>query len=217
METTLPLKETPTSDVPMKVARRSSAPNGVASNVKQLVVLARDRSTSMEGDKISELNLAGEALRLELADPVNKDGFVMLVVDFNHSAQVVVQNQPASSVIMPEAVADGNTCFNAPLELIVRELNAFKAQPNPDGWHYLRPQVLFLSDGQAEASDENIANIQELANVTAIAYGDDADHDILAGIASDGKVHHIGTDGGALRAFLAEVGKTLTESKQKVQ
>lgn len=118
---------------------------------------------------------------------------------------------------MPEAIADGNTCFDAPLDLIIQELKIFKALPNPDGWHYLRPQVLFLSDGQAQASDQNMANIHEIAEVTAIAYGDDADHETLAKIASDGQVHHIGTDGGALRAFLAEVGKTLTESKQKIK
>ena len=34
------------------------------------------------------------------------------------------------------------------------------------------------------------------------------------GIASDGQVHIIGTDGGALRDFMAEVGETMTATIQ---
>ena len=87
----------------------------------------------------------------------------------------------------------------------------FKARPNPDGWHYLRTQVLFLSDGQSSVSQKNILALQEIANVTAIAYGSDADGSTLSSIASDGKVHVIGTRGGELRKFFADVGKTLRQ------
>ena len=80
-----------------------------------------------------------------------------------------------------------------------------------NGVNYLQNQVFFLSDGQSQASDATISSLQELANVTAIAYGADANQGMLSKIASDGQVHSIGTNGGQLRAFLAEVGRTLTQ------
>jgi len=196
----------------LKITRKKGLPSGVASNVKQLVLLLCDISTSMIGPKLDELNLARQALGLILADPVNKDGFLLTLIDFNHSAQVICSAQPATTLTMPDSVGNGGTNFDAPINAAIAEIEAFNARPNPDGWHYLRSQVLFLSDGQAGVADSNIQKIQEIADVTTIAYGSDADQSKLARIASDGEVHVVGTDGGALRDFLAEVGKTMTSS-----
>jgi len=86
------------------------------------------------------------------------------------------------------------------------------ALPNPDGWVYLRPVALVLSDGQSDVSDKNIQDLQEIADVITIAYGSDANTSTLARIASDGQVHVVGTQGGELRKFLADVGQTLSQS-----
>jgi len=99
----------------------------------------------------------------------------------------------------------------------IKTVEDFNARPNLDGYRYLRPQVLFLSDGHSSVTDKNIADLHEIADVIAIAYGADADTQTLKRIASDGQVHVIGTDGGALRQFLAEVGKTLSQSLSNVK
>lgn len=221
MSETLPLSsfdgdhaenETP---LPVLKVKKKKLPNGIASNVKQHIVLTRDHSTSMSGSKIAELNQASESLIMELADPLNRDGFRVSVVDFNDSATRVCLGQPAESLSVPPAVSSGGTDFTQALDETLYTIREFTQQPNDAGWHYLRPVVLFLSDGQAGVDDDLISDLQEEAEVIAIAYGADADQSTLSHIASSGDVEVIGTDGGALRTFLAEVGKTLSQTIQR--
>ena len=219
MNDTLPMTGLPVSETlseapvmpPINMAQRRKMPSGIASNVKQHIYLARDRSSSMAGDKMAELNMATQALSAELAIPDNKDGFLVSVIDFNGGSDWVAQDISAVGAQVPDASASGGTNFDSPLIKIGDALEAAQNAPNPHGWSYLRPFVLFLSDGQAGVSDANIERVQELATVMAIAYGDDADQATLARIASDGQVHSIGTDGASLRAFFAQVGQTLSQ------
>ncbi len=219
MSDTLPMTGLPVSDtqpdgLPMPVvnmAAKRPIPTGVASNVKQHVILARDCSSSMSGDKITELNMATHGLTAELGVPENKDGFLVSGIDFNNGSSWIAQGISAIGATIPDAIASGGTNFDSPLIKIGDLLEAERTAPNPNGWHFLRPFVLFLSDGQAPVTDANIERVQELATIMAIAYGHDADHQTLSRIASDGQVHHIGTDGASLRTFFAQVGKTLTQ------
>lgn len=169
----------------LKVTKKSPFPTGVATNVKQPIWVVRDKSSSMTGNKIHELNLACHAFLAELADPVNKDGFLVSVIDFNHTATSVISVEPASTLVMPDAIAGGSTNFDAPINMVTAEIEAFRIRPNAEGWHYLRTHVLFLSDGQAPVADKNIETLHELADVTAIAYGSDADQATLSRISSD--------------------------------
>lgn len=198
----------------LKMSRPKSLPTGVSSNVKQHVVIVCDHSTSMTGDKIAEANLARDALIRELADPANKDGFRCTVVEFNCSASRVAFGEPAGSLHLAPMVASGGTNFVAALTEALNAIREFKARPNDEGYHYMRPHVLKLSDGQAGIDDALLAELHEEADVTAIAYGADADQDTLRRIASDGKVHVVGTNGGELRKFLEQVGRTLSQGVQ---
>lgn len=220
MSTTLPMNsentDTPVPEeaLPELKVQRRQLPTGIASNVKQHVLIVRDRSTSMAGDKIAELNQASESLIRELGNPLNRDGFRVSVVDFNNQAQLICMGEAAENLHVPTATAAGGTNFTHALEETLDALDAFKNLPNDAGWHFLRPVTLFLSDGQAQADEQLIMDLQEESQVIAIAYGSDADQATLAKISSDGKVQVIGTDGGALRQFLAEVGKTLSQAMQ---
>lgn len=195
------------------VTNRKGLPDGVSSNTKQLVGLCCDISGSMFGSKIDNLNKARFGLTSILGDPINKDGFVVIGVDFNEDASLIIDAEPASRCQMPTSIADGGTDFDAPLKMMVERIKDFASRPNPDGWRYLRPHVLFLSDGQANVTQSNIDALHELADITAIAYGDDADEATLSRIASNGEVHIVESDGSALRDFLAEVGQTLSEGR----
>ncbi len=221
MSETLPLsalddnnQETETQLPELKVKRRK-LPSGIASNVKQHIVLVRDHSTSMSGHKIAELNQASESLVMELAEPLNKDGFRISVVDFNNVASRLFLGEPAESLSVPPAVSSGGTNFIDAMNETLVTIREFDNQPNDEGWHFLRPVILFLSDGQASVDDTLIYELQEEAEVISIAYGADADQSTLARIASNGEVEVIGTDGGALRTFLADVGKTLSQAIQR--
>lgn len=196
----------------LRVTKRLSLPTGVASNVKQHVVLVRDNSSSMSGGKIRELNQASIALCRELADPANKDGFLVSIVEFSNGANIKTAAQAATTLKVPEARANGGTNFDAALLKTIEAVTALSAAPNTEGWRYMRPHVLFLSDGHSNVSDKNIGALHEVADVTAIAYGSDAAQDTLARIATDGQVHVVGTSGAELRQFLAQVGKTLSQS-----
>ena len=196
----------------LKVTRPLKIPTGVSSNSKQHVLLVRDRSTSMCGSKIDELNLASVALCQILADPQNKDGFLVSIIDFDNGSERRCFAELAVGLVVPTAISQGGTNFDSALLESIQTIEDFKALPNPAGWVYLRPQVLFLSDGQSSVSDKNIQTLQEIADVTTIAYGGDADTSTLARIASDGQVHVVGTQGGELRKFLADVGQTLSQS-----
>ncbi|SUZ33812.1 hypothetical protein ROE7235_03587 [Roseibaca ekhonensis] len=198
----------------LKVTRRKPMANGVAGNVKQHFVCCVDYSTSMTGDKLRELLMGLDGLYLQLADPSNKDGFYNTIIPFNNSSYVHCSVVAASAIPPLNLVASGGTNFDSPLKKAIAEIQAQKAAPNPGGWHWLQPVVLFLSDGQSRVTDKNIEDLHEIANVVAVAYGDDADQATLARIASDGQVHAVGADSGALRAFLSVVGKTLVSNMQ---
>lgn len=196
----------------LKVTKRLSLPTGVASNVKQHVLLARDNSSSMSGAKIRELNQASVALCRELADPANKDGFLVSIIDFSNGAEIRASARPATSLRVPTANANGGTNFDAALLKTIEAVTALTTQPNAEGWRYMRPRVMFLSDGHSNVSDKNIGALHEIADVTAIAYGSDAAQETLARIATDGRAHVVGASGAELRQFLAQVGKTLSQS-----
>lgn len=197
----------------LNVVKRKSLPSGVASNVKQLVLLLLDSSSSMSLlGKIDELNAAVPDFVAELANPANKGGFKISVIEFDSSARLICSAEPAETLTAPALQASNDTNFDAPINMVIKEIETFLNRPNPEGWHYLKPHVVFMSDGQAPVSDKNIERLHELADVTAVAYGSDANETTLSRIASDGQVHVVGVDGSQLRPFLAQVGRTMTQT-----
>ena len=196
---------------PLHIPARKSLPTGIASNVKQHSVVVFDKSSSTWGAKIAEANQAREALIQELANLDNKDGFLVSVVDFNHEADRVVFAQSAQGLQVPPSIAGGYTSFEEAVMETIAVIQEQQLQPNDAGWHYLRSIVLFMSDGQDDISDQAIRQLHEIADVIAIAFGDDADQETLKRIASDGTVHVVGASGGQLRRFLSQVGVTMSE------
>lgn len=194
----------------MKFTAQAKIRDGIASDSKQLIVVVDDCSGSMYGPKATEVDQANQGLGIELAKPDNKNGFIVGIVHFNQSAKLVAGPELATTITIPRIQAGGGTNFDAALNETLRVIRKFRDQPNPDGWDFQKPHVLILSDGQAPVSDNNIAALHEIADVTAIAYGADARAETLCRIASDGQVHVVGTNGGELRKFLAKVGQTLS-------
>jgi uncharacterized protein YegL len=198
----------------MKVMSNDRLRNAVASDCKQLVMSLPDISSSMSGRKAKECQAALEKLFQTLADPENKDGFIGQIIPFNSSAHVAAGPELVTAMTVPKLRVGGGTNFDAALDLACKELDKFANRSNPDGWDYLKPVVLFKSDGQSYVSVDKIDALKERAQIIAIAYGADADANTLKQIASDGQVHVIGSNGDQLTQFLASVGKTLSQKLQ---
>ncbi len=184
----------------------------ISSNTKQDVVAVLDWSGSM-AHLLSELDQAMTALHLILASAVNKNGFRMSVIGFSDDATLVVDGVMAKDVVLSPSRAIAGTNFDAALDKTCEVVTQLRNRPNPDGWSWLRPQVFFLSDGFDEADPAKVARVQEVSNVWSIAYGPGANVKELSRIASDGQAHVVGTNGGELRKFLANVGETLSAER----
>ena len=206
---TAPLKA-PTAAAPLPELKVSK-PLKIQRYNKQHIVFLRDRSISMEGIKIDELNMATVSFGAELADPVNKDNFIWSIIDFDSTAETRCMAVSAVGLNIPVAISQGGTDFDHAILEAIQVVEAVKALPNPDAWPFMFPKVFMLSDGQSPVLDANITALQEIATVHAIAFGSDADQTTLSRISSDGQVQIIGTEGGELRKFLTDVGKTLTQ------
>ena len=115
----------------LPVTQKRELPSGLGRRNKQLAVLVRDRSGSMSGPKLAEMNQACIAFQREVADPINKGGILISVIDFNQGAELRCSAQIASQMTMPEAICSGGTNFYAPLKAALAEVEAFRTGPNP--------------------------------------------------------------------------------------
>ena len=211
-----PVNPPPTSNVFADLEPPAEAFDGVNTKyAKQHVLLVLDTSGSMRSNgKIDESNLAKNNLISELAVPDNKDGFEVTEIPFSGRAKRTVFAQSAVGLTLKPGVAGGGTNFEVALTMAKEAILELDQRPNPEGYKYFRPVIIFMSDGHSIATDTTIETCKELADIIAIAFGADANKDMLAKIASDGKVHRVGTNGGDLAKFLAAVGKTISDSFQ---
>lgn len=191
-------------------------PNFLTSRSAQFVALARDASPSMSGQKADDATRACSELVEELAKPENKDGFTVAVVDFADDAGIA--NAPTraaelSSRIVPIDTGRGSGTNISDALAVCRAL-LDEAQRNADrGRLQLRPVALLFSDGQPNVGgDPRIAadDLKKVADVVTVAFGADADEQMLRALATSPQHFYRCRNGHELRAFLASVGKTLT-------
>ena len=190
----------------------------VTSLCHQRVVIALDGSGSMaENNKDRAASEATLGLCQELALPTNKDGFEVAVIRFSTKAKVVHAFEPASSLIghlQPHKVGwlAGETNITAALELARELLKAGLAQPTTMAVRYVKPLVVVMSDGMHNCGPNPLPvadDLKELADVLAVAFGDDADEPMLRAIATPQLSVRCRT-GADLRCYFAEIGRTLT-------
>ncbi|MCD4656522.1 MAG: VWA domain-containing protein [Planctomycetes bacterium] len=189
-------------------------PNWICKNVRQIVVLVRDKSGSMTGEKAKQATEASLELVRELARPENKDGFYVSVIDFSEQADITHPLQKATGLdgrvktIQPYL----GTNITTGLETAMRTLQiAEKAQE--EGIQYLRPVVICFTDGCHNVGNlpYGVADkIKLQADVVTVAYGSDADVKLLKKLASTSQHYYKCNNGKELRQFLAAVGETMS-------
>lgn len=193
-------------------------PAWVSSNVRQLAVVVGDGSPSMAGKKAADAQDAIRQLVQELAAPSNKDAFDVAICQFDGDrADVLLPIKRASDVVadltsLKLCSGRGGTNITCGLE----EAERILAQRQNTELREVDPCVLVFSDGHHNTGDnpEPVADRLKGNKVTVvtIAYGDDADEDLLRRLASSPQHCFQCKDGKDLRAFFAAVGATLSAS-----
>ena len=194
-------------------------PNWINSKVNQNVVLVRDKSLSMKGQKATDASDASLDLIEELAQPSNKDGFNIAIVDFSGNSKVIHQLEKAtvlSGKVTPLSVGffgDG-TNITSGLEDALTILDKILNQEK-EGISYLRPVVILFTDGCHNVGPPpyEVANqLKQKADLVTVAFGDDADEPFMRDLASTSQHFYRCSSGRELRSFLAAVGKTMTST-----
>ena len=190
-------------------------PNWICRNVKQNVVFVRDKSGSMDGQKAKDASAASLDLVAELAEPVNKDGFYVGVVDFGRGSTIVHNLDKATTLngrVSSLFANDGSTNITAGLEDAMSVLEKAE-QHNQEGVSFLRPVVIVFTDGchNEGPGPQSVANrLKGVADLVTVAFGSDADETLMRSLATSPQHFYRCSTGRELRSFLAAVGATMT-------
>lgn len=192
-------------------------PASIMGYAKQIVIFLRDVSGSVRGHKAEEIWAASLALVAELAQPVNRGGFLIGIIDFADSARWAHPITPANDLNgrIQGLTVGGRTNLTAALKLALDELMSEMNQEDLSP-KTARPVVITLSDGEHNtgATPEKVAvDLCRIADHITVGFGSDYDRRLLTAIATSAQHHYrIKDSGKELRMFLAQVGVTLTKT-----
>lgn len=166
-------------------------PHWICSNVKQHVFGVRDKSPSMRGQKGKDASAASLDFVHELAQPANKDGFNVAMIDFAGSVQLVHNLTKATELdgkVTPlsPGLLNGGTNITAGLQIALDLLEAAENNQQ-EGVMYLRPVVICFTDGchNTGPHPREVANqLKQKADLVTVAFGSDADEALLRELAS---------------------------------
>ncbi|MEQ8191350.1 MAG: vWA domain-containing protein [Candidatus Eremiobacterota bacterium] len=196
----------------IRIVSALNPPVWAKSKTSQRVIILRDVSPSMEGNKAREASAAVVELVNELANPGNKDGFSVAVIDFSGSSKVV-NDFTVAGFLEPEPlrVCGSGTNITSGLEQAL----ALLGNVGFESHMFLRPVVLLFSDGGHNTGDVpyHIAeHLKVRADVVTIGFGTDADENMLKQLATSPQHFYRCRNGKELRCFLGAVGKTMSVS-----
>ncbi len=113
-----------------------------------------DRSISMMGHKIEELNNSLKALEKGLKeDPLACGRVEICVISFGSTAEIEQEFRPVSQFVAPELVPDGLTAMNEAVDTALDKLEARKQLYREHGIDYYRPWLFLLTDGKASDTE----------------------------------------------------------------
>lgn len=159
------------------------------------LVLVLDRSGSMAGDPIIQLNEGLKVLEQELkSDAIAAKRVRILVVQYGgfDEAEILEDWKDAMDFVAPVLQANGTTPTGQAIELALAKIEEEKQNFKSAGVAYTRPWLFLMSDGQPTddwmSAAEHCRNA-ELANKVAvfpIAVGEGAAADVMAQFSSKG-------------------------------
>ena len=190
----------------------------VATPCRQTCVIVRDASLSMLGQKEFDAFEACRALVDALADPRNGDTFRCAVVDFAESAAAIHPLCPARKLAVNLKPMDLYECTDIAAGLrVAGSVLRSDYEQLPPGVRQLSPVIVLYSDGghnrpgSPEAEAERLKQDLQCTIVT-VAFGQDADEDLLQRLAGSPKHFYRAAAGTDLRDVFASVGQTMSVS-----
>jgi len=180
---------------------------------RQTAIQLRDTSPSMDCQKAIDAEAASRDLVKELGRPRNKGTFDVAVIDFNCDPHLVLDVTAAEQALakMPPMQCDGSTDIKKAIEKAETIVQRLPLQDQA------RPIVLLLSDGAHNGDGDPVMaadRLKAFADIVTIAFGDDADEEMLRHVATSNQHYYHCTDGADLRFFFQEVGTTLSIAMQ---
>lgn len=189
------------------VPRQSAAPVQAR---RLRVVLMRDVSLSMQGEKATEATQASNALLSELRQTPLSADLQCAVIDFAEDAELILPVRPITQVSRPldPILVISGTNIEKPLRLADQILMPESGEQDV---------VILFSDGEDVCGSDPIAAANALKQrrviIVTVAFGDDADLDTLQRIATSAHHHYQRSVGAnALQTFLGAVGRTVTHT-----
>jgi len=197
-------------------------PNWIAQGRQQDIGLVRDRSLSMMGQKAEDESIACCELVKEVGRPYNKDAFRVAVIDFSGTSDLVHDFEKASVLMgtMKKVRVDTKgTGTDIALGLMNTVILLDSSRDYLENTT-MRPVVILLTDGLHNAYSDPLKiadHLKKKADLLTVAFGDDADEELLKEIASTPKHFYRCLSGKELRAFLGYVGTSLTTAMHTSQ
>lgn len=177
-----------------------------------------DSSSSMTAAMFAEVSQGIREIHRELCDLKHKGGLYLGVLEFASTARMVVPIKLATEVAesdlqITQGSCGGWTNFEAALLQANQTLTSFEAMATLPKERSL---FLFMTDGHKTSGGDplTLANkLKEQADIVCVAYGPDADFNLLKQIATHPDNAIRIQSGGELAKYFALVGKTVSRTR----
>jgi len=122
---------------------------------KSICCFVVDTSSSMKGDRISELNNGLNAFHRDIANNISiSNKLEIALVEFNNFINVILQPQLVSEFSMPHLEAGGTTKMADGIQRAIELVEERKSWYKETGQPYLRPWIILISDGQPDPDQD---------------------------------------------------------------
>ncbi len=135
------------------------------SEMKCPVVLVVDKSFSMNGDAINELNRGLKIFQTQIQnDEVAASRLDTAVVAFGSDVEVVRDFSLFEGTAIPTIEAYGCTMMVEGVKEAIARIEARKAWYRKQGLQYYRPYLILITDGYPTSSEDNIEALRQEIN-----------------------------------------------------
>ena len=187
------------------------------------VYLVLDVSGSMSGEPIESVKNAVDGLVSALRqDPQSLETVFLSVITFSDDAEQLIPLTELPAFQTPSLVQGGGTFFGKALSLLAQRIQAEVVKSTREQKGDWRPMVVFMTDGQASDSDNEVqAGLQEFKStktglVIACGAGGSADVDFLKKF-TETVVTLDTTDPRSIAAFFKWVSDSIGVGSQRIE
>lgn len=121
---------------------------------KTLCCLVLDRSGSMTGKPIDELNTALKQFKTDIeSNSVLSDSLEIAIVAFDDNVEIIQKPALIHNIVMPTLITNGLTSLNAAIKEAIRIVEERKDYYKQSGQTHKRPWIVVMTDGAPTDGD----------------------------------------------------------------